>query len=140
MDQQKVLILCTGNSCRSQMAEGFMRQMAPDWKVRSAGTQPAAKVHPMAAYVMGEEGIDLSNHTPQKVQMYLAHPWDLVITVCGGAQESCPSFSGEVGQRLHLGFEDPSALSGTEAECLDGFRQIRNQIKAAVTDLVAKRS
>ena len=92
----RVLILCTGNSCRSQMAHGFLQSFNNDIEVHSAGTKPADKVNPKAIEVMNEVGIDLSNHRPKNVEIYLNDEWDYVITVCGGANESCPRFIGKV--------------------------------------------
>jgi arsenate reductase len=125
----KILILCTGNSCRSQMAEGFLRSFDPEIKVFSAGTEPSNRVHPKAVTVMQELGIDLSEHYPQKVDEYLQEAFDFVITVCGHAKENCPVFQGEVKQHLHIGFEDPAEATGTEEEILEVFRRIRDEIK-----------
>lgn len=107
----KILILCTGNSCRSQMAHGFLQSFDHKLDVFSAGTKPAEKVHPMAVKVMDEMGIDLVHHIPKSVNLYIRQEWDYVITVCGGANESCPVFTGKVGKRLHMGFDDPSKQS-----------------------------
>ena len=109
----KILILCTGNSCRSQMAHGFLQSFDSRLDVYSAGTKPAEKVNPMAVKVMGEMGIDLTHHSSKSVNLYLEHKWDYVITVCGGANKSCPMFMGEVKNRLHIGFDDPSEATGT---------------------------
>lgn len=125
-----VLILCTGNSCRSQMAEAFLRRLRPDWTVVSAGTEPAPEVHPLAVQVMAEKGLDLSAHRPQPVEEFLGLPLDWLITVCGGAQEACPSFAAPVAHRVHLGFDDPAKFEGTLEERLDGFRRVRDQIEA----------
>jgi arsenate reductase len=125
----KILILCTGNSCRSQMAEGFLRSFDPEIEVRSAGTEPSNQVHPRAVTVMQELGIDLSEHYPQKVDEYLQEAFDFVITVCGHAKENCPVFLGDVKQQLHIGFEDPAEATGTEEEILEEFRRIRDEIK-----------
>ena len=125
----KILILCTGNSCRSQMAEGFLRSFDPALEVFSAGTEPSNQVHPKAVTVMQELGIDLSGHLPQKVDEYLQEAFDYVITVCGRAKENCPVFLGEVKQQLHIGFEDPAEAKGTEAEILEEFRRIRDEIR-----------
>ena len=125
----KVLILCTGNSCRSQMAHGFLQAFDKDIQVFSAGTKPASQVNPRAVEVMQEVGIDVSLHTPKSVELYLAETWDYVITVCGGANETCPMFTGEVGQRLHIGFDDPSDAQGTEAFILSEFRRVREEIR-----------
>lgn len=125
----RILILCTGNSCRSQMAHGFLQSLDGNLTVCSAGTKPAACVHPLAVSVMNEVGIDISSHTPQNVNNYLHQPWDYVITVCGGANESCPVFSGTVKHRLYIGFEDPSKSEGSEDYILSEFRRVRDEIK-----------
>ena len=125
----RILILCTGNSCRSQMAHGLLQALNPRLQVFSAGIQPAEKVHPMAVQVLQEIGIDISQHTPTHVSRYLHEEWDYVITVCGGANESCPAFVGKVMQRLHIGFEDPSLVQGTEQERLKSFRHTRGEIQ-----------
>ena len=124
----KILVLCTGNSCRSQMAHGFLQSFDPRLVVCSAGTQPADKVNPKAVEVMKEIGIDISDHTPQSVDKYLGEQWDYVITVCGGANESCPAFIGKVEHRLHIGFEDPSEATGTPEFINSEFRRIRDEI------------
>jgi arsenate reductase len=125
----KVLILCTGNSCRSQMAEGFLKSFDPEIEVFSAGTAPSDRVHPKAIEVMKEVGIDLSAHTPQKVDEFLEETFDYVITVCGHAQENCPVFTGSVKQQLHIGFDDPAEATGTEEEIYAEFRRIRDEIR-----------
>lgn len=125
----KILILCTGNSCRSQMAEAFLRSFDQDLEVFSAGTAPSDQVHPKAVLVMQELGIDLSDHFPQQVAEYLDQSFDYVITVCGHARENCPVFMGEVKQRLHIGFDDPAEATGTESEILEEFRRIRDEIR-----------
>lgn len=125
----KVLILCTGNSCRSQMAEGFLQSLDPSWQVFSAGTKPAMHVHPTAIRVMQEAGIDLSGHTPKKVDQFLADSFDYVITVCDNAKETCPVFLGRVRHRLHIGFDDPADARGTEEQILREFRRVRDEIK-----------
>lgn len=126
----KVLILCTGNSCRSQMAHGFLQALDEHMEVHSAGTKPVERVNPKAVEVMNEVGIDLSQHTPKSVEIYLNEAWDYVITVCGGANESCPMFTGKVGERLHIGFDDPSDAVGTDAFVMSEFRRVRDEIKA----------
>ena len=126
----KILILCTGNSCRSQMAHGFLQSFDSRLEVYSAGTKPAEKVNPMAVKVMGEMGIDLSSHTPKSVNLYTGQEWDYVITVCGGASESCPMFTGEVKNRLHIGFDDPSEAIGTQEFINSEFHRVRDEIKA----------
>ena len=125
----RILILCTGNSCRSQMAEGFLRSFNSEIEVFSAGTEPSNQVHPKAVEVMKEKGIDLSGHYPQKVEEFLDDAFDYVITVCGHAKENCPVFLGEVKQHLHIGFEDPAEATGTEEEILEEFRRIRDEIQ-----------
>lgn len=125
----KVLILCTGNSCRSQMAHGFLQSFDPRLEVFSAGTKPAEKVNPLAVKAMHEKGIDISGHTPQNVEGYLKETWDYVITVCGGANESCPAFVGKVKHRLHIGFDDPSNAIGSEEFVIAEFRRVRDEIK-----------
>ena len=125
----KVLILCTGNSCRSQMAHGFLQSFDPNLQVFSAGTNPAGRINPKAVEVMDEVGVDISNHSPHSVTEYLNEPWDYVITVCGGAKESCPLFTGDVKHRLHIGFTDPSDFKGSEKDTLNEFRRVRDEIK-----------
>ena len=132
----KILILCTGNSCRSQMAEGFLKSFDPLLEVSSAGTAPSDQVHPKAVAVMQELGIDLSDHHPQKVDEYLNDAFDYVITVCGHANENCPVFLGEVKQRLHIGFEDPAEATGTEEEIFEEFRRIRDEIRERMQDFL----
>ncbi len=106
--RMKILILCTGNSCRSQMAHGFMETFDKRLEVASAGTEASGKLNRKAVEVMNEIGIDISHHTSDSVDMYLHKEWDYVITVCGGANENCPAFIGKVKHRLHMGFDDPS--------------------------------
>ncbi len=125
----KILVLCTGNSCRSQMAEGFLKKFDSSLEIVSAGTEPSGKVHPMAIQVMHEEGIDISNGYPKNVSEFLDESFDYVITVCGGAKESCPMFAGEVKHRLHIGFDDPAEATGTEEFVLTEFKRIRDEIK-----------
>ena len=125
----KILILCTGNSCRSQMAEGFLKDFDLTLKVYSAGTAPSDKVHSKAVVVMHEIGIDLSSNYPKKVNEFLDQEFDYVISVCGGAKESCPNFIGKVKHNLHIGFDDPANVIGTEEEIYSEFRRIRDEIK-----------
>ena len=125
----KILILCTGNSCRSQMAEGFLKSFDKNLKVVSAGTEPSNEVHPKAILVMKELGIDLTDNYPKSVNEFLNQEFDYVITVCGGAKESCPMFTGEVKIRQHIGFDDPAEAVGTDEFILSEFRRIRNEIK-----------
>lgn len=125
----KILILCTGNSCRSQMAEGFLKSFDSRLEVFSAGTHPAQKSNASAISVMKEMGIDISQNKPKSVDLFLDKPFDYVITVCDDAKESCPYFSGPVRHRLHIGFEDPAKAKGSDEEILNEYRQIRDQIK-----------
>jgi arsenate reductase (thioredoxin) len=125
----KILILCTGNSCRSQMAEGFLKSFDSNLEVHSAGTNPSKQVHPKSIQVMKEVGIDISNNFTKKVDEFLNNSFDYVITVCDNAKETCPVFIGKVGKQLHIGFEDPAEATGTEEEILATFRKIRDEIK-----------
>lgn len=126
---KRILVLCTGNRCRSQMVQGILQSLDPDLEVHSAGIRPASKVHPLAVKVMAEIGVDIAEHYPKHIDSYLGNPWDYVITVCGGANESYPVFIGKVGKRLHIGFDDPDAFKGTEEEVLTEFRRVRDEIK-----------
>lgn len=127
----KILILCTGNSCRSQMAHGFLQSFDKNLEVRSAGTEPASNINPEAARVMADAGIDISHHTPKIVDQYLEEEWDYVITVCDHANETCPAFFGKVKHRLHIGFEDPSHATGTPEFIQSEYIRVRNEINAA---------
>ncbi|MEA1972284.1 MAG: arsenate reductase ArsC [Candidatus Cloacimonadota bacterium] len=126
-----VLILCTGNSCRSQMAEGFLKSFDKRLKVYSAGTKPSSEVHPKAIEVMAENGIDISKNNPKSVSEFLNMSFDFVITVCDDAKESCPVFIGNVKNRIHIGFEDPADAVGSNEEILKEFRKIRDEIESA---------
>lgn len=125
----KVLILCTGNSCRSQMAHGFLQSFDSNITVCSAGTEASGKLNHKAVAAMKEAGIDISHHTSDSVEKYLNDEWDYVITVCGGANESCPAFIGKVKHRLHIGFDDPSHAVGTDEFIWSEFIRVRNEIK-----------
>jgi len=127
----KILILCTGNSCRSQMAQGFLQSFDKNLVVSSAGTEPAGQVNKKAVKVMREAGIDISHHFPKQVEPYLDDVWDYVITVCDQANETCPVFIGEVRYRLHIGFEDPSRATGTDEYIWTEFRRVRDEIRSA---------
>jgi arsenate reductase len=126
---KKILILCTGNSCRSQMAEGLLKSFDENLEVFSAGTNPSNQVHPKAVIVMKELGIDLSKNYPKKIDQFLSDAFDYVITVCDNAKETCPVFLGKVKNQLHIGFEDPAEATGTDEEVLNEFRRIRDEIK-----------
>jgi len=128
-EKPTVLILCTGNSCRSHIAEGILHHAAGDLlEVRSAGSNPAGFVHPLAIQVLKEIGIDISNHTSKHMNEFLNGEITTVITVCGNADQSCPMFPGQV-NRYHWGFDDPAHAQGTEEEILETFRRVRDQIK-----------
>jgi arsenate reductase len=128
--KMKILVLCTGNSCRSQMTEGFLKSFDSRLEVYSAGTSPSSRVNPFAIRVMQEVGIDISDGRPKKVDTFLDEPFDYVITVCDDADKNCPYFRGKVGKRLHIGFPDPATATGTEEEILTVFRQSRDDIAA----------
>ncbi|MGP8199150.1 MAG: arsenate reductase ArsC [Limisphaerales bacterium] len=124
-----VLILCTGNSCRSHLAEGILRTAAGNLlNVQSAGSKPAGYVHPLAVQVMKEIGIDISAHRSKHMDEFLKQPVETVITVCGNADQACPMFPGQV-NRYHWGFDDPAHATGTDEEKLAVFRRVRDEIK-----------
>lgn len=127
--KKKILILCTGNSCRSQMAEGFLKSFDMDLEVYSAGTNPAEKVNPFAIKAMQEIGIDISIGITDNVDKYLSQSFDFVITVCDNAKETCPVFVGNVKHRLHIGFDDPADAVGTVEEVMPVYRRVRDEIK-----------
>ncbi len=123
------LILCTGNSCRSHMAEGVLRNAASNlFDVHSAGSQPAGYVHPKAISVMEEIGIDISNHTSKSMNDFLNQDIHIVITVCGNADQACPTYPGQV-KRFHWGFVDPAKAEGSDDEIINCFREVRDQIR-----------
>lgn len=130
----KILILCTGNSCRSQMAEGILKNIDSDLQVYSAGTKPAEMVNPLAIKAMEEIGIDISWHKPKLVDQYINMDFDYVITVCDNAKETCPTFIGNVKHRLHIGFDDPADATGTEEEQMVVYRRVRDEIRGAFTN------
>jgi arsenate reductase (thioredoxin) len=130
----KVLILCTGNSCRSQMAHGFLQSFDKDIEVHSAGTFPAKQINQTAVNVMAEVGIDISSHSTKHINKYINDKWDYVITVCDDANETCPVFTGKVMNRLHFGFKDPSMVTGTDEFVLSEFRKVRDEIKKKFYD------
>lgn len=131
----RILILCTGNSARSQMAEGFLRALDARLEVHSAGTEPAPQVNPFAVAAMREAGIDISSARPKDVRRFLDQPFDYVITVCGEADRNCPVFTGQVRRRLHIGFPDPARATGSDEEILEAFRRIRDAIRQRFTEL-----
>jgi len=128
-----VLILCTGNSCRSHLAEGLLREAAGDiLDVQSAGSKPAGHVHPLAIKVMAEVGLDISGHRSKSMAEFLSRNVETVITVCGNADQACPIFPGQV-NRHHWPFPDPAHATGSEAEQLEVFRQVRDDIRRVFT-------
>lgn len=127
--KKRILVLCTGNSARSQMSEGFLRSLDPRLEVYSAGTNPAPRVNPFAIQAMKEVGIDISGGTPKKVDQFISQSFDYVITVCDDADKTCPNFRGKVGTRVHIGFPDPAKATGTDAEKLAVFRKVRDDIR-----------
>lgn len=127
----KILILCTGNSCRSQMAHGFLQSFDDRLEVASAGTEASGKLNQKAVDVMKEMGIDISHHTSDPVEKYLNDQWDYVITVCSGANENCPVFLGKVKNRLHIGFDDPSHATGSPEFIQSEYYRVRDEIREA---------
>ncbi|HEX9974898.1 MAG TPA: arsenate reductase ArsC [bacterium] len=131
MIKKKILVLCTGNSCRSQMAEGYFRHLAGDrFEVTSAGLEPSV-VNPRAIQVMKEDGVDISSHTSKDVDQFIRQKFDYIITVCDNAKEHCPFFPGQA-ERIHWSFEDPAAATGAETEILAEFRKVRDQIRERI--------
>ena len=138
VNKERVLFLCTHNSARSQMAQGFLRSLAGDrFEAQSAGTEETT-VNPFAIRVMAERGIDISKHRSKVYEGLMDKPWDYLITVCDDANERCPFIPG-VEKRLHWSFEDPSRATGSEAERLAVFRRVRDQIEARLTEWLAAR-
>lgn len=133
MTTKRVLFLCTGNSCRSQMAEGFLRQMGGEqFTALSAGSKPSGYVHPLAVTAMGELEIDISDLTSKSIEVFLppeGTPPDLIVSVCSSAEKECPNFPGAV-ERLHWPFDDPADAEGTDEEKMEVFRRVRDEIKA----------
>jgi arsenate reductase (thioredoxin) len=137
MTKRRVLFLCTGNSCRSQMAEAIVNARLGDtWEAYSAGTQPAGYVHPLAVRVLSEIGIQHEGRS-KVADEYREMPFDLIVTVCDDAAENCPVWLGK-GRREHLGFPDPAKAAGTEDEVLAVFRRVRDDIAACVPELLEK--
>ena len=133
MGRKKILILCTGNSCRSQMTEGFARHAG--WNAFSAGTKPEVEVNPLAVKVMADIGIDISNYIPQSVNEYLEDDFDLVATVCDNAREACPVFTGACKHKIHNGFLDPANANGSKAEITEVYRKVREEIREWIHNL-----
>ena len=134
MSAKRVLFLCTGNSARSQMAEGLVNHFSGDrWEAHSAGTEPTGSVHPLAVRVMAELGIDLSGHRSKSVAEFQGTAFDVVITVCDDAAQNCPIWLGG-GRRVHIGIPDPAAATGDEDERLEAFRRARDVLRRRVFD------
>lgn len=138
MITERILILCTGNSCRSQMAEGFLKSLDSSLDVFSAGTNPAQRVNPNAIKVMKEIGIDISKGHSKNVDQFINQSFDYVITVCDNAKETCPMFKGNVKHKLHIGFDDPADATGTEEEILPIYRRVRDEIVEEFTAFYRK--
>ena len=138
--KKRILILCTGNSCRSQMAEGWVNhELRETWVARSAGTRPAEGVHPRAIKAMDEVGIDISEGRPENVEHFLDEPWDLVITVCDSARETCPVFPDPV-ETLHVSFPDPADATGSTEDKTRIFREVRDSIREKLLSEIDRRS
>ncbi len=138
--RKKILFLCTGNSCRSQMAEGLMRNYFKDrFDVCSAGVNPS-EVNPNAVNVMKEIGINISKHNSKSVELFLNEKFDFLITVCDNAKELCPVFSGEIANRIHWDFEDPAAFVGKQEEKTEKFREVRDLIKVRIFEYFGQKN
>lgn len=139
-NKKRAIILCTGNSCRSQMAEAFWKKYGGDrWEVVSAGTRPSGRVSPLAVQAMSEIGIDISGQKSKSVEPYVGQPFDLVITVCSDAEKSCPNFRG--GRKyIHHGFDDPPKAAGTDEDRLRVCRRVRDEIEAKTRAWIAAES
>ena len=134
-----VLVLCTGNSCRSHMAEGILQAASKgQFRVASAGSKPAGYVHPLAIKALSEIGLDISAHTSKHMNDFLTQQVETVITVCGNADQACPMFPGQV-SRHHWGFDDPAHATGTEAEQMQVFRRVRDEIRSVFEAYAAGR-
>lgn len=132
MKMKRVLILCTGNSCRSQMAEELWKTLGvSEWRAESAGSKPSGYVHPLAIQAMNELDIDLSTNTSKSLDEFAEQEFDLVITVCDNAKESCPVFPGAT-ETLHWPFDDPADATGTDEEKMILFRRVRDEIKKKI--------
>ena len=139
-DTYRVLFLCTGNSARSQMAEGLVNhELAPYWQASSAGTEPSGYVQPLAITTMAELGIDISQHRSKSVDEFRNAHFDLVITVCDHAAETCPLWLGK-GERVHISFPDPAAAQGSQDEKLAVYRQVRDAIEEQVLPLLREQA
>ena len=131
----KILILCSDNSCLSQMAQGWLQSFDRTLIVHSAGISPAIEVHPLAVQTLASSGIDISYHKPEAVEEYIDEPWDYVITVSRDAEENCPAFTGKVRNLIHTSFYNPARAKGTPESIAGEFRRISNQVKMKMYDL-----
>ncbi|NQU09741.1 arsenate reductase ArsC [bacterium] len=132
MQPRRALFLCTGNSCRSQMAEAWLRRLGGDrFQAFSAGAKPAGTVHPFAVRVMAEAGVDIARHRSKSIAEFAGQPLDLLVTVCDHAREACPHFAG-ADRQVHWGFDDPAGAIGTADEQLTVFRRVRNEIRVRI--------
>ena len=130
----KILIICTGNSSRSQMAEGFFKTYKKDWEIYSAGTEPKG-LNPLAVEAMLEKGIDISNYESKHIDLFINKAFDYVITVCDKAKESCPIFPGNA-EYIHWSFKDPAAATGIKEEKLSAFKKIRDEIQYKILEFI----
>jgi arsenate reductase len=138
---KKVLILCTGNSCRSQMAEGLINaRLGPAFQAFSAGTKPSGYVHPRAIQVMAEINIDLSRNDSKNLEQFRGQYFDYVITVCDSAKEDCPVWLDKAGERYHLGFDDPARATGADEEITAEFRRVRDEIADRVLSFLREQA
>ncbi len=134
--KKRVLFLCTGNSARSQMAEGLVNHfLGAEWEAFSAGTAPTGYVHPFAVWAMAELGIDISEQQSKSVDIFRGMDFDVVVTVCDHAAQNCPLWLGR-GQVIHMGFPDPAAVEGSEVEQLEAFRRVRDGLRQRVFELL----
>lgn len=139
MTKPLILVLCTGNSCRSHLAEGILRRALGDaYEVASAGSKPAGYVHPLAIRAMADIGVDIANHKSKHLDQFLNQNVETVITVCGNADQACPIFPGQV-NRHHFPFDDPAHATGTEEEQFAVFQRVRDEIRAVVEAYAAGR-
>ncbi len=133
----RILVLCTGNSARSQMTEGFLKSFDKRLEVYSAGTNPSPRINPFAVAAMKELGLDISGGTPKNAKLFTGENFDYVVTVCDDADKNCPNFIGKVGKRMHIGFIDPARATGTDAAKMLVFRKVRDQIREQFSALYA---
>ena len=137
MQKKTVLVLCTGNSCRSHMGEGLINHdLGDQWQAYSAGTKPTGYVHPLAINALAELGVDISQNVSKSTDEFKTMPLDMVVTVCDDAAENCPVWLG-VGKRVHIGFPDPAHAAGSEAEQMAVFREVRDAIREQVVGYLA---